>query len=117
MEDQTALSWRYAADVSALRPNRGLSCIVGEERVALFLVDGEVFALRDLCPHQGALLSEGAAYAQDDGDPVVVCPVHYWMFSLRDGHSPSSPAFQACTYPVKVEEEQVLVGLAVRDKT
>jgi nitrite reductase/ring-hydroxylating ferredoxin subunit len=76
-----------------------------------FLLNDHVYAIRDLCPHQGALLSEGAAYAQPGG-PIVLCPVHWWSFSLIDGKATSDPCYQAVVYETKVEDGKVLVRLA-----
>ncbi len=110
MEATDALTWTAVADLVDLPPDRGLSRKVGDERIALFLVRGEVYAVRDQCPHQGALLSDGGAYDLD-GQPVVVCPLHYWTFSLRTGVALSNEWYEAQTYPVRVEGTRVLVGL------
>ena len=64
---------------------------VGGRGVALFNVDGEYFALRDVCPHQGARLSDGTVlgwvapsapgcYAYEPGRKLVRCPWHGWEY-------------------------------------
>lgn len=45
---------------------------------------GQVNALSNVCPHMGAMLSEGWCVAQADGSSGVVCPFHALEFD-RDG--------------------------------
>lgn len=95
-----------------LEESRGRSFKVGDERVAIFRVGEAVFAVRDLCPHAGAPLSNGAAYPGDDGKPVVVCPVHYWLFSLEDGTCPYHAGMQAVVFPAGVDAGGVWVEVS-----
>lgn len=71
--------------------------------VAVFLADGEVYALDGVCPHQGGPLGQGKV---EDG--CVYCPWHGWQFELETGehvHGKKS----ALTYPVTVEGGDVYV--------
>ena len=45
---------------------------------------GQVNSLSNVCPHMGAMLSEGWCNVQADGSSVVVCPFHALEFD-RDG--------------------------------
>lgn len=49
--------------------------------------DGTVFALRDICPHRAAPLSEGRII-----DDAVECPYHGWQFGISDGACNHIPA-------------------------
>ncbi|WP_376098531.1 non-heme iron oxygenase ferredoxin subunit [Roseomonas sp. CCTCC AB2023176] len=84
-----------------------LAANVEGRSLALYLVDGEVFATDDLCTHGAARLSEGYL----DGD-LIECPLHQGLFNVRDG----SPAGAPCTVPVKsytakVEGGEILIGI------
>ena len=48
--------------------------------VAVFRVGGELYALKDACPHMGAALSEGRVVGSS-----VVCHWHGWSFDLSSG--------------------------------
>jgi len=50
--------------------------------------DGNIFALRDICPHRAAPLSAGKIL--DDG--TVECPYHGWRFGQNDGQCNHIPA-------------------------
>lgn len=66
--------------------------------VAVFNLDGEYFALEDICTHDGGDLSGGWV----DGDRAV-CPRHLAEFSIRTGEALKAPAYEKVhTFPVRV---------------
>ena len=81
------------ASFAELSEGVGLKVELGEHRVAVFLVDGELFAIGDRCSHAEASLSEGEIY-----DHEVECPRHGSAFDIRTGDPLSLPA----TKPVPV---------------
>ena len=52
----------------------------GGHGIAVYLLDGEVFATDDLCTHGEASLAEGEI---EDGR--IVCPFHLGSFDIRTG--------------------------------
>jgi 3-phenylpropionate/trans-cinnamate dioxygenase ferredoxin subunit len=76
-------------------------------RIAVFNVDGELFAIEDRCSHQEARLSDGYL----DGC-AVECPLHASLFDLRTGKPSGPPATTAVrVYAVRVDAGDVLVDL------
>ena len=76
--------------------------------IALFrTADGEVFALRDKCPHKGGPLSQGIVFGNQ-----VACPLHGWNIGLADGQAVAPDVGCARPYPVRVEGEVVYLALA-----
>lgn len=85
--------------------------------------DGEVHALRDVCPHKGPCLSAGmldrnctgdtvGEYIFDRDTEVLRCPWHSWEFDIRTGCSLFDPEkVRVKTYPVTVENGDVFVDL------
>jgi phenylpropionate dioxygenase-like ring-hydroxylating dioxygenase large terminal subunit len=55
---------------------------------------GQVFALRDVCPHRAAPLSAGRLYPEPDGTETVACPYHGWRFGA-DGACKAIPSLTA----------------------
>jgi nitrite reductase/ring-hydroxylating ferredoxin subunit len=49
----------------------------GTDSIAVFNVDGRLYAINDVCPHEGGPLSEGML----DGTQLT-CPWHGWSFEL-----------------------------------
>ncbi|MES1248217.1 MAG: Rieske (2Fe-2S) protein [Actinomycetota bacterium] len=81
---------------------------------------GELHALRDICPHQGALLSKGSLEAAVDGPSVGVyelsdtrmilrCPWHGYEFDVDTGRCLADASSRVRTYPVTVEDGMVVV--------
>ena len=80
---------------------------VGDQHLALANVDGEIYAIQDVCTHDGGPLGEGEV----DGYEVE-CPRHGARFDLRTGAVRSFPAVVGITtYPVKVEDSEIKVAL------
>lgn len=69
------------AHKSMLRVNqpRKIS-LYGADYVMWLDAAGDVHALPNVCPHMGAMLSEGWCEAQSDGTSTVVCPFHALPF-------------------------------------
>jgi 3-phenylpropionate/trans-cinnamate dioxygenase ferredoxin subunit len=89
--------------------------------IGVFNVGGELFALRNACPHQGGplclgVLSGFAAPAAPgeyrylrEGE-LLRCPWHGWEFDVRTGRSHLDPArTRVRTYPVTMEGDLIVV--------
>lgn len=80
---------------------------IDERLIAVFRVGGEVFALDDVCTHDGGPLAEGEL-----SDHTIACPRHGAKFDLRTGAALSMPATQATlAHETKVEGGAVWVRL------
>jgi sulfoxide reductase heme-binding subunit YedZ len=90
--------------VGDLTEGRGRTVWAGKERVALFLHQGRVFGLSNVCRHQGGPIGEGRIV-----DGCATCPWHGWTYRPEDGMSP--PPFEevVATYNVRVEDGRVWV--------
>lgn len=76
-------------------------------RIALCNVDGEFYAIDDLCTHDGGPLDQGELR----GD-VIECPRHGARFNVRTGKVLALPAVKPVgTYPVQVEGTEIRVAL------
>jgi 3-phenylpropionate/trans-cinnamate dioxygenase ferredoxin subunit len=86
--------------VDTLPRGRGVRVSIGEDRIALFRIGDEVFAIGDRCSHAEASLAEGEVF-----DHEVECPRHGSEFDLRTGKALSLPATRPVpTYQVSVED-------------
>ncbi len=83
--------WYFGALSSELKPGQLLHReLLG--RPILFGRDhqGRAYALRDICPHRGILLSQGEVQ-EHDGETQVECPYHGWRFRT-DGSCAAIPS-------------------------
>jgi 3-phenylpropionate/trans-cinnamate dioxygenase ferredoxin component len=73
--------------------------------VAIFNLDGELYALEDICTHDGGYLASG----EIDGDHVI-CPRHGAHFDIKTGAALCAPAYEPVpTFEVRIDGERVLV--------
>jgi 3-phenylpropionate/trans-cinnamate dioxygenase ferredoxin subunit len=101
------MPFALAARVEDLKDDEPLAVDVNGEPVALYRVDGEIFATHNICTHQYALLSEGYL----DGD-CIECPIHQACFDIRTGKVVSGPADTPLkVYPVRIEGSDILVEI------
>jgi nitrite reductase/ring-hydroxylating ferredoxin subunit len=100
---------------------------VAGRQVGVFNVGGELFALRNRCPHQGGPLCEGRLAGRAEvaapGDEIkysrpgeiLRCPWHSWEYDIRTGQSWFDPAqVRVRAYGVAVEAGTSLTEGAVR---
>ena len=86
--------------VDTLPRDRGIRVTLGDDRIAMFRIGDEVFALSDRCSHAEASLAEGEVF-----DYEVECPRHGSEFDLRTGKPLSLPATKPVpTYEVVIED-------------
>jgi 3-phenylpropionate/trans-cinnamate dioxygenase ferredoxin subunit len=95
------------ARVSEFAPGQYRSVEIDGERIALFNIDGEFYALQDTCTHDGGILTGGTLQGYS-----VECPRHGARFDVRTGAVMRLPAYIGVkTYPVSIEEDAIFVIL------
>jgi 3-phenylpropionate/trans-cinnamate dioxygenase ferredoxin subunit len=79
---------------------------VDGDEVAVFNIDGEYYALADVCTHDGGTLADGTVEGHE-----IECPRHGARFDVRTGKVTAPPAYENVTaYPVQVINGRVLIG-------
>jgi 3-phenylpropionate/trans-cinnamate dioxygenase ferredoxin component len=97
------------AQRSDLPPGGKLLAEVDGRPIALFNVDGTLYAIDDVCTHDGGPLAEGDFQGHE-----VRCPRHGARFDVRTGKALCFPAFEPVTTH-RVEERGDDVYVAVDD--
>jgi chlorite dismutase len=96
------------ATLGELPPGAAKRVYAANEAVALFNVNGTVYAIANRCTHARASLSEGAV---DAARCVVTCPWHEGVFSLETGQVLGGPPVHpVVTYRVKIEGDAILIA-------
>ena len=87
-------------------PVGGMAVVaIDRERIMLANVDGQFFAMRDMCGHRNAPLSRGRLEGC-----IVECPLHFAQFDVRSGKLIDGPiSADVPVYEVRVEGDTVLV--------
>jgi len=96
--------------ISDLIEKIGKRFLVDDVDIAIFKVNGVVYALSNICPHQKTqLIYDGFV---EDG--IITCPAHGWQFDLATGKIPGSTA-GLTSYKVKVINDDVFVKVTKKD--
>ena len=92
--------WFEAGRVGQIPVREWVVLVINGTEVALFNLDGEYFAIEDVCSHYGSPLSTGWL----EGDHIV-CPRHLAEFCVRTGAVRKAPAHAPVHhFPVRVRE-------------
>jgi nitrite reductase (NADH) small subunit len=101
-------NWFELARLEECPPGTAIERVAGDRVVAVFNVEGTIFALDGVCPHQGGPLGKGQL-----SGCIVTCPWHGWQFDVRNGkHQLTSEILQP-RFDVRVEGGAILVDLGI----
>jgi 3-phenylpropionate/trans-cinnamate dioxygenase ferredoxin subunit len=108
------------ATVAEIPPGGRKIVTVRGRSIGVFNVDGAFHALINRCPHQGAVLCEGAIVSRLEAPlpgeyrltrpgTMIRCPWHCWEFDIATGQSWCEPDdVKARSYSVTVEPGEAL---------
>src|SRR6201986_5076216 len=115
--------WYFAALSTALKPGKlARHELLGEPVLLGRSAKGQLFALRDICPHRAAPLSAGRFHQEASGATTVECPYHGWRFkadgacaaipSLVDDQAMDVSRIRVRRYPIAESQGLVFVWVA-----
>jgi 3-phenylpropionate/trans-cinnamate dioxygenase ferredoxin subunit len=97
--------WIDVGAVDELEAGGVMLVDVDGTEVAVFNIDGEFYALADVCTHDGGTLADGTVEGYE-----IECPRHGARFDIRTGKVMAPPAYEDVTvYPVRVDNGRVQV--------
>jgi naphthalene 1,2-dioxygenase system ferredoxin subunit len=80
---------------------------INAKSIALYQVDGEIFATDNICTHGNARLCDGFLEGHE-----IECPLHQGKFDIRSGKAMCAPLTEDIrTYPVKIEGDRVFIEI------
>ena len=92
------------ASLQDLKEKKGFLAKVSGEEIALFKIEGECFAIGNVCPHQHfSKLHEGELKGF-----TVTCPMHGWTYDLHTGISTNGSG-KVKTYEVEIRRDEVFI--------
>jgi len=105
--------WFKAAPVEDF-PHNGGACVRYKDlQIAVFNFArrNEWYACQNLCPHKMQMALSRGIIGTAEQEPKVACPFHKRTFSLKTGACLNAEECSIRTYPVKVENGYVYVGI------
>src|SRR5437879_1521836 len=96
------------AKTDEIKPGQARLIDVKGKQIAVFNINGDFFAIDNMCTHEEASLAEGEVSGHE-----VTCPLHGAKFDVRTGEVLDPPAYDdvAC-YPVRVTGADIEVDLS-----
>jgi nitrite reductase/ring-hydroxylating ferredoxin subunit len=99
--------FELACLLSDIPSDKGKLIVRESDEIALFRLNGSVYAISNICPHEMSPLI--AAGAVNVGAQTVTCPLHGWIFSIPTGKQVGASG-GIPIYAVKIEGEEVWVS-------
>ena len=111
-----------------LQPGQRQLVKVDGSEIAIFNVNGELYAVRNKCPHQGVsmvygkvdgtmLPSDPHTYQYGRHNEILRCPLHGWGFDMKSGESLFSKTCKLKTYDVRQEGNAIVLYVKKEPKT
>jgi nitrite reductase (NADH) small subunit len=113
MTTEKIITWFLACNANDVPANGGVCIKYRNVQIALFHFTrrGEWYATQNECPHHRQMaLSRGMIGTQND-EPKIACPFHKKTFSLLTGKCLNDDECELRIYSVKVENQQVFIGI------
>ncbi|MFL9937186.1 Rieske 2Fe-2S domain-containing protein [Paraburkholderia sp. RL18-103-BIB-C] len=85
-----------AGSADELTPGQRKLVFIDGRSIVLFNIEGELYAIENSCPHNGASLAGGEL----DGR-LLRCPAHGLRFDVATGHMPGKTGLNLTTIPVR----------------
>ncbi|MGA8474490.1 MAG: non-heme iron oxygenase ferredoxin subunit [Candidatus Cybelea sp.] len=97
----------HVAKLSEIAPGTTRRVVLNSVEILLCNVDGKVYAIEDVCTHDGGPLDQGTLEGE-----CVVCPRHGATFDVRTGDALTLPAvIPLMTFDVTVQGDDVFVDV------
>lgn len=98
--------WVDVAPEQAFDPGGWHVVEVGDVLIAVFRLNGQYYAIEDICTHDGGTLTGGEVQGRE-----IICPRHGARFDITTGEVLTPPAYEdLVTFPVRVHEGMVQVS-------
>jgi len=107
------IQWFYACNTEDVPSNGGVCIKYQQQQIALFNFTkrGEWYATQNECPHKKQMALSRGMIGSQNNEPKVACPFHKKTFSLITGNCLNGEECSIQTYPVKIENNQVFIGV------
>ena len=100
-------NWTTVMPLDAVPDGEPIEVEVDGRQIALYRVEGDVYATDAICTHAHARLAEGFLEGHE-----IECPLHQGRFDVRTGKALCPPLTEdVCIYSVRVQDGEVLIDV------
>jgi len=83
--------------------------VIGKVRICMVRTSQGFYAISDQCPHRGESLSKGTINYLGE----IICPWHNYIFDIVSGAEANGNCPNVATYPIKIADDGISIGIAV----
>jgi nitrite reductase/ring-hydroxylating ferredoxin subunit/DMSO/TMAO reductase YedYZ heme-binding membrane subunit len=95
----------YVCNANEFEESRAKIFCIDKERIAVYKYENKLYAIHNVCKHQGGPLGEGKIL-----DGCITCPWHGYQYLPQNGQSPPPFKEKVSTYDVKISEGRVFIN-------
>jgi len=92
----------FVCSVNEIEESRAKIFCIDKERIAVYKHENKLYAIHNVCKHQGGPLGEGKIL-----DGCITCPWHGYQYLPHNGQSPPPFTEKVNTYEVKIIDNKV----------
>ena len=92
----------YVCETDEIADNRAKIFCIEKERIAVYKFENKLYAIHNVCKHQGGPLGEGKII-----DGCITCPWHGYQYLPNNGQSPPPFKEKVSTYDIRIEGTKV----------
>ena len=97
------MKWIRVCARNELLPGEHTIVYDGDVAIAVFNIDGALYAVEDVCTHDGGDLATGDLHGYE-----IECPRHGARFDVRTGAVLCPPAYEPIAkFPVRIEDDTI----------
>jgi len=100
--DKKKDGYTYVCSVNEITESRAKIFCIGTEQIAVYKHSGKLYAISNVCKHQGGPLGEGKIL-----DGCITCPWHGYQYLPENGQSPPPFKEKVSTYDTRIEDSKV----------
>jgi nitrite reductase/ring-hydroxylating ferredoxin subunit/DMSO/TMAO reductase YedYZ heme-binding membrane subunit len=94
--------YTYVCEANEIEESRAKIFCIDKERIAVYKHEGKLYAIHNVCKHQGGPLGEGKIL-----DGCITCPWHGYQYLPDNGQSPPPFKEKVSTYAIRIEGTKV----------
>ncbi len=98
------MAWVKVGKIGDIDEGKSQVVNANGKEMALFKIDGKIYAIENVCPHRGGPLAEGYVEGSE-----ITCPWHAWTFDVKTGICQTVPDMKQPVFPVKTETGDIFV--------
>ena len=85
--------------------------MVHDTPIAVFNVEGKIFAWDNRCPHRGASLGDGYITAT-----TVQCKFHLWEFDIKKECAVANKTIKLKSFPIAIKGQDIFLDISRAEK-